>query len=510
MATSQIVWFPPNGHLFLGLENTSLQLDVPFNLRANIKDDEGALIDCDLNCDIIFVSGGNHNIMGSFNFNGSYDGDITITNDISSGNYGFYIRIEHSCNNDKYFGIQSAIYQITWNDEEEKFWIGVTMTSDNQIFELPVRGYGFDGNQNVNYDWIIDYGDGTPDVYASGISSVSGLLASHTYITSGYYEITVKPNSNNPVYGWARAFSCGYNIASNTKPFITNGGKFTWKSLAESETSVGEYFNDSKYTSCGQLNTPEDTSNWSISGIQGNNFNNGKYAYCVQLDTPEDTSNWSISGIQGDNFNNNKYQNCQLNIPENTSNWSISGSQGDNFNNNKYQNCDQLNITEDTSDWSISGRQKNNFNNNKYQFCGQLNTPEDTSNWSISGDQGYSFNNGKYAYCVQLNTPEDTSNWSISGSQGIRFNKNKYYNCNQLTYLEDWSNFEEITSTGDTTENYLCDTMYYLETANTTLTGDTTVMRSKFPNSTTPPYRISTFHNRTGLTDYDTLDPNWK
>lgn len=85
------------------------------------------------------------------------------------------------------------------------------------VFYIPT--YGTSGT--TNYDWLIDWGDGTPDEHATGSRGLNGGIA-HDYATSGgpgEYQITIK-TYQGAYAGWLGPLGlCGgnYSIASCTQ-----------------------------------------------------------------------------------------------------------------------------------------------------------------------------------------------------------------------------------------------------------------------------------------------------
>jgi hypothetical protein len=65
-------------------------------------------------------------------------------------------------------------------------------------------------NGNINYAWLINWGDGTAVQTAAG-ASASGCNCgvSHTYAAPGQYQITIRP-SGTAAIGWMRAFGVHY------------------------------------------------------------------------------------------------------------------------------------------------------------------------------------------------------------------------------------------------------------------------------------------------------------
>ena len=92
-------------------------------------------------------------------------------------------------------------------------------------FSIPTSGY-VGGASNHSYDWIIDWGDGSPGQMVSGTSSTSSAGITHDYVSTGgagEYQIVIK--SNGPAYdGWMDAFgfysnTSGANVQTNKNMF---------------------------------------------------------------------------------------------------------------------------------------------------------------------------------------------------------------------------------------------------------------------------------------------------
>ena len=87
------------------------------------------------------------------------------------------------------------------------------------------------------YDWLIDWGDGTPEQHAIGTSAIDSNGITHDYATtggSGEYQITIK--SNGPAYnGWMNAF--GWNDSEYVGAGTMNN-RLMLKSLDSSFTDL--------------------------------------------------------------------------------------------------------------------------------------------------------------------------------------------------------------------------------------------------------------------------------
>jgi hypothetical protein len=106
------------------------------------------------------------------------------------------------------------------------------LTGTNTAFAIPTNGSV--GDSVPDYDWIIDWGDGT-SITISGISSETQLIygINHSYLTGGgQYQITIRPNGP-ATSGWFDAFgftpeySWGVNDMSNRAKFLSIDTPFT-------------------------------------------------------------------------------------------------------------------------------------------------------------------------------------------------------------------------------------------------------------------------------------------
>jgi len=105
---------------------------------------------------------------------------------------------------------------------QEEFKFEVTTTVANQIFAIPVSG-GSDGSGGKNYNWNINWGDGSTSTNISGTGSIASAGIKHTYTTAKTYQITITPAGSND--RWLAAFGFrnntnGANVQTN-KDLVT-------------------------------------------------------------------------------------------------------------------------------------------------------------------------------------------------------------------------------------------------------------------------------------------------
>jgi len=109
-------------------------------------------------------------------------------------------------------------------------------TNTTTAFSIPTSGYV--GGANSAYNWIIDWGDGSPAQTVSGTSNISAAPGvngiAHDYATTGgagQYQITIRPAAT-AANGWLNAFgfysnTTGANAAANKYMFLSIDTPFT-------------------------------------------------------------------------------------------------------------------------------------------------------------------------------------------------------------------------------------------------------------------------------------------
>ena len=89
--------------------------------------------------------------------------------------------------------------------ESGTMYLRVQTPTNNSQFGLPVCGNSSENSFNYfDYNWVIDWGDGTASQVKTGTSSASGRI-SHSYNSAGTYTVAIKPNGTVS-NGWFRAF----------------------------------------------------------------------------------------------------------------------------------------------------------------------------------------------------------------------------------------------------------------------------------------------------------------
>ena len=122
---------------------------------------------------------------------------------------------------------------VVTDEEFFKFTIDTRMTNTRDddpthfdgtatTFAIPTSG-GINGGTDFEYDWVIDWGDGTPLTTVSGTSSPSGAGINHDYGIAKDYQITIKPNGAS-YDGWMNAF--GFRNSVTGANSISNKIKF--------------------------------------------------------------------------------------------------------------------------------------------------------------------------------------------------------------------------------------------------------------------------------------------
>jgi hypothetical protein len=363
-------------------------------------------------------------------------------------------------------------YTVIRDKEPEKL-VFVVSVAAGDTFSIPTSGVNPSGYyQSISYDWAIDWGDGDSIQRISGVSTprAGSEGIPHSYISAGKYAITIWPGDGKSSFAWARAFGFYSTTTNSSSP--TNKAKVTsviempTKGFLQSATATGAYYLYSTWYGCTSL---------------------------TRAVVP-DTSNLGITSI------------------------------GVSFLGETWQDCTSLLIAAvpDTSLWDITSI-PSNFLRNCWYGCTSLTTAvaPDTFGWRVNGI-GAGFLESAWRNCTSLTKAvvPDTSGWDITSSSTIErsFLWNTWGGC---TGIKDISNiklcngFKEVyslyRSTGDTYNENSWLSTFALPNSDSTTTGappsfyDGTLITSKIPESDR-----NTFTNRTGMTGYNNLDPNWK
>jgi hypothetical protein len=91
-------------------------------------------------------------------------------------------------------------------------------------------------NNGWEYDWYIDWGDGTPEVHKTG-TGVVGDGIEHTFSTAAEYDITIRAASDtgHAAFGFSNSYSSGPNIPANRQKVLKALGHI------KENTSVAEF-----------------------------------------------------------------------------------------------------------------------------------------------------------------------------------------------------------------------------------------------------------------------------
>ena len=105
-------------------------------------------------------------------------------------------------------------------------------TGTSTTFAIPLSGQP-NNNANHPHNWVINWGDGTPDQTSSDTGASNGFGISHNYAAPGQYQITIRPNGAATA-GWMNAFGfgnytdhTGANVTANRQMFQSVDVPFT-------------------------------------------------------------------------------------------------------------------------------------------------------------------------------------------------------------------------------------------------------------------------------------------
>ncbi|MDR3053250.1 MAG: hypothetical protein LBU48_05270, partial [Coriobacteriales bacterium] len=118
----------------------------------------------------------------------------------------------------------------------EQFQFEVTVASGDS-FTVPAYGFGHD------YDWHIEWGDGSTSDAQSSYGGGSSSSLQHTYSAANTYTITLRPNGSE--YAWLAAFGFGEGWSSTSAP-VADRDKITRliSPIKPSMTRTQEQLND--------------------------------------------------------------------------------------------------------------------------------------------------------------------------------------------------------------------------------------------------------------------------
>jgi len=162
----------------------------------------------------------NHSGNASSGHTSSYSLNISVDDATPVGTY--VINLTHVVDTaEREYGQFTIDTRMTETLDTNPGHTGGTATT----FNIPTSGY-VNGASNHAYNWIIDWGDGTPQQPVSGTSSITSAGISHNYATPGEYKITVMP-ATTATDGWMNAFG----FYSNTSGANTQANKNMFKSF---------------------------------------------------------------------------------------------------------------------------------------------------------------------------------------------------------------------------------------------------------------------------------------
>lgn len=220
---------------------------------------------------------------------------------------------------------------------------------------------------NGDYNFIVDYGDGTK----KRVTSYNDPNASHTYSVGGIYTVTIW----GAIQGWGFG---GYSAESNKIIDITQ-----WGALRFLSNTTGHFSN------CANLNiTATDTPN--LEGVNGlvRFFQN-----CTNLVYSPTIANWDVSGVSdfSEMFRNTK------SFSQNLDSWSMISA------------TDITGIFRDSNfNGSVNGWDTSNITIMSGVFRGTATFNQPLNNWDLSNATTIS---GMFYQAAAFN--QDINNWNI-------------------------------------------------------------------------------------------------
>jgi len=233
--------------------------------------------------------------------------------------------------------------------EDEAFIFTLNIAAGSLTFYLPLNGHSVIGIQDVPYNWLIDWGDGTTETKSGLSSSATTNYITHSYLSAGKKTVTIKPIFAD--FQWMRAYGftqvqTGNANANTNKQKIISFDYVTNISFMESPISFGDYY--LYCLACGTgvtypINEVKTIKEDNIKTI-GHFWRASEYQYCASLVGALATE-YLPNGITtiGDNFRSGQYGGCsKLNqtTPEVLPNGVL--SVGNAFRSYQYSNCTAL------------------------------------------------------------------------------------------------------------------------------------------------------------------------
>ena len=316
-----------------------------------------------------------------------------------------------------------------------------TTTSDNTEVKLPL----------YKAKTTIDWGDGTID----RITETTSTITTHTYATTGVYDVTFGDVIKSNGAGLRYDIVYGMEHLTRVKHFEPqNIGIFT-------------------FYGCSNLTHLDNSKNWDTS----TNYFNNTFINCSSL-VEIDAENWDTSNFV---THFSCFAGCTSLRYANIDNWIIKDQAY-----HMFYNCNNL------EEVVATNTNFNNVINTEYMFyqCKKLNTI-DVSNWDVSNTTSF---DSMFGFCEELTTI-DVSNWDVSSAISLQ---SMLIACYSLTTTGDLSNWD-ISNVTDISRMFQ---------ASSKIT-DYTIFnwRENYPGITSHDW---CYYNNTSRPDYGSVPEDWK
>lgn len=250
----------------------------------------------------------------------------------------------------------------------------------------------------MNFDFIVDWGDGQSD----HITSFNDLAKTHTYATNGKYSISLT------------GLIEGFGTITNENDWSYTTEDYEKIITVDRLSYTGLKECDFMFSECSNL-----TSVNNVSGDWCKNITNMWYMFgnCYSL-TNLEVSNWNVSNVTDMSI---MFRGCSSLTTLDVSDWNVSNVSSMRY---MFDNCFSL-TTLDVSNWNVSN--VTNMRDMFYQ-CTSL-TTLDVSNWNVSNVINMSF--------MFYNTPLDTTSYDalLIGWSGLpSLQSNISFNANLAKY----------------------------------------------------------------------------
>ena len=202
---------------------------------------------------------------------------------------------------DSHFSDLDLIH-INWgglqsNENEQVFRLTISTPVDNSSYILPTSSLLNGTYEGKPYDWNVDWGDGSSEIY-TGVSSINSGIT-HNYSIAGDYTITITPNGS--IEAWLGAFGfyltgIGSNSSINKAMLLGVPSLITpemTRTTAQIEGREPAPSNEWSYVfyECFSLNEAPGFTGWERVTIVGDYFAAQMFSYCNSLKTLPDSFN---------------------------------------------------------------------------------------------------------------------------------------------------------------------------------------------------------------------------